>query len=61
MHLEEMFQYIEEKRSELIANRAEKACLTGSTAGVFPQEQNNSHKSPTDESQAVLTQVEVTT
>lgn len=61
MHLEEMFQYIEENRREFIANRAAKTCFTGSTAGVFSREENKGDKSPNDECAAVLTEVEVTT
>ena len=61
MHLEEMFRYIEEKRRELIAKRAAKVCFAGSTAGVFSPGENNGEKSPNDEIEAVLTEVEVAT
>lgn len=60
MHLEEMLQYIEEERREFIAKRAAKACFTGSTADVFSRRENKGEESPTNEIEAVLTEVEVT-
>lgn len=59
MHLEEMFQYIEENRSAFIANRAAKTCFTGSTAGAFSPGEDAGENSPNDEIEAVLTEVEV--
>jgi len=60
MHLEEMFQYIEERRREFIAKRAAKACFTGSTAGVSSRGEDKDEKLPNDEIEAVLTEVVVT-
>ena len=59
MNLEELFQCLEKNRREFIARRAEKACTTGSAAGVFPQEGNKGDKSADDEIEAVPAQVEV--
>ncbi len=59
MHLQEMFRRIEENRREFIAKRAAKVCLAGSAAGVFSPGENKGEKSPNDEIEAVLTEVEV--
>ncbi len=59
MHLEEMFRYIEEKRREFIAKRAAKVCFAGSAAEVFSPGENTGEKSPNEEIEAVLTEVEV--
>ena len=58
MNLEELFQCLEKNRREFIARRAEKACTTGSAAGVFPQEGNKGDKSADDEIEPVLAEVE---
>lgn len=59
MHLEELFRYIEEKRSEFIAKRAAKVCFSGSSAGVFSPGENTGETSPNEKIEAVLTEVEV--
>ena len=58
MHLEELFECIEQNRQEFITKRAKKASYTGSAVGVSSQRKNG--EKPADvEVEAVLAEVNV--
>lgn len=58
MHLEELFQFIEENRREFIARRAEKVCFAGSAVGVCRPGENEGEKSPNEQVEPAPAQVE---